>query len=387
MFSRVLSCIEALTISASVAFPDGFAQALARELLARAGRDGSAAVGLEVLAAALGTTPAAVVEALRALYAAGLLAFGVVPVSGGAAWVVVWFAGFAGEGAAIVTGNVSSDAASGGLFVCLPDLPGGVDINNNKQTNNTRGRACAREEVVVAEGLLVTGNISGDAAAGGERARIVALLTDQAVTRGLVAGGLVVGAMVPDKARDLARDLLAAGHDFDFVLANVCEWRRQVEAGRLHAPIPALVTRLRRGFTGSITTADRAEAWFVRHCPPAFDLGIAPPVVVEEGLLVTGNVSGDTAAAAVDVDPVAAAWARMVAGLEVDDRRLAGMLEGSTVAPGNGNHWSVRLSGNGARFVDWLRDRAGLMLRSRWGFEIGQPVAGFEFVTAAAGDD
>ena len=69
MFSRVLSCIEALTNSASVAFPDGFAQALARELLARAGRDGSAAVGLEVLAAALGTTPAAVVAALRALLA------------------------------------------------------------------------------------------------------------------------------------------------------------------------------------------------------------------------------------------------------------------------------------------------------------------------------
>ena len=377
MFSRVLSCIEALTISASVAFPDGFAQALARELLARAGRDGSAAVGLEVLAAALGTTPAAVVAALRALYAAGLLAFGVVPVSGGAAWVVVWFAGFAGEGAAVLTGNVSSDAASGGLFVRLPDLPGGVDIIN-KQTNNTRGRACAREEVVVEEGLLVTGNISGDAAAGGERARIVALLTDQAVTRGLVAGGLVVGAMVPDKARDLARDLLAAGHDFDFVLANVCEWRRQVEAGRLHAPIPALVTRLRRGFTGSITTADRAEGWFVRHCPPAFDLGIAPPVALA-ALPVTGNISGDAAAG----DPE---WDRFLALLPaIGETQIADLLEGSSAAV-SADRLVVRLAGRGAAWVDWLRDRAARRLADLLRGEWGRTVA-LEFVTAAAGDD
>lgn len=319
MFSRVLSCIEALTIPYNAAFPDGFAQAVALELLARAGRDGSAAVALEVLAGALSTTPAAVVAALQSLYAAGLLAFGVVPVSTGGAWVLVWFAGFAGEGAAVVTGNVS-----------------------------------------------------------GETARIVALLTDQAVTRGLVAGGLVVGAMTPDKARGLAREVLAGGHDFDFVLANVCEWRRQVEAGRLHAPIPALVTRLRRGFVGSITTADRAEAWFLRHAPQTFDLGIAPAVEGVDPAVVTGNISSDAPAG----DPE---WDRFLALLPaIGETQIADLLEGSAATMA-ADRLVVRLAGRGAAWVDWLRDRASRRLADLLCGELGRAVA-LEFVTAA-GDD
>lgn len=372
MFSRVLSCIEALTIPYNAAFPDGFAQAVALELLARAGRDGSAAVALEVLAGALSTTPAAVVAALQSLYAAGLLAFGVVPVSTGGAWVLVWFAGFAGEGAAVVTGNISSEGANGCLFVCSPDLPGSEYIN--KQTNNTR--AHAREGTRTREGestpAVVTGNVSG------ETARIVALLTDQAVTRGLVAGGLVVGAMTPDKARGLAREVLAGGHDFDFVLANVCEWRRQVEAGRLHAPIPALVTRLRRGFVGSITTADRAEAWFLRHAPQTFDLGIAPAVEGVDPAVVTGNISSDAPAG----DPE---WDRFLALLPaIGETQIADLLEGSAATMA-ADRLVVRLAGRGAAWVDWLRDRASRRLADLLCGELGRAVA-LEFVTAA-GDD
>lgn len=374
MFSRVLSCIEALTISQSAAFPDGFAQALARELLARAGRDGSAAVALEVLAGALSTTPAAVVAALQSLYAAGLLAFGVVPVSTGGAWVLVWFAGFAADGAAVLTGNVSSEGANGCLFVCSPDLPGSEYIN--KQTNNTRGRAGAGtrpREGGDASPAVVTGNASG------ETARIVALLTDQAVTRGLVAGGLVVGAMVPDKARSLAREVVAAGHDFDFVLANVCEWRRQVEAGRLHAPIPALVTRLRRGFVGSITTADRAEAWFLRHAPQTFDLGIAPAVEGVDPAVVAGNISSDAPAG----DPE---WDRFLALLPaIGETQIADLLEGSAAIV-SADRLVVRLAGRGAAWVDWLRDRASRRLADLLSGELGRVVV-LEFVTAAAGDD
>jgi hypothetical protein len=207
----------------------------------------------------------------------------------------------------------------------------------------------------------------------------------------VVNGGSVVGALPADKARALAAEVVKAGHDFDFVLANVCEWRRQVFQGRVFSPLPALVSRLRRGFTGSITAADRGEAWFVAHCPPMLPWPALPvevggvadgdPVALPAAL--TGNISSDKAEA--DSAPALSDWDRFVAGLAAQgEDRLAVLLEGS-VAVEQGDVWIVRLGTRGAAWVDWLRDRLGRRLADWFSREIGRAVS-LEFAQGGGTD-
>ena len=386
---------------------------VAADLLARAGASGACALPLVELG-----DPTQALDALQQLRDRGLLVVDVVGVEVGGdparAWVVAWLPAFAGAGAAVtrrgVTGNVSSD---GSLFVCSdPSLDGDLNIKTNKQTArthaHTHAHACEGEgapaavaaDVAAVSAPVVTGNITSDGGAvaaapavvtgniTSDKARIAALLSDPAVTRGLVVnGGAAVGALPTDKARALAVELTAAGRDFDFVLANVCEWRRQVEQGKVFSPLPALVARLRKGFAGSITAADRGEAWFVHHSPPALpwpalrvevggvDDGAA--VSVAAPAAVTGNISSEGAPAS--------AWDRFVASLAAQgEARYADMLEGSSAVE-QGDVWIVRLAGRGSAWVDWLRDRAGRRLADWFGREIGRPIS-LEFAQAG-GDD
>lgn len=367
---------------------------VAADLLARAGASGACALPLVELG-----DPTQALDALQQLRDRGLLVVDVVGVEVGGdparAWVVAWLPAFAGAGAAVtrrgVTGNVSSD---GSLFVCSDLLDGDLNIKTNKQTArthaHTHAHACEGEgapaavaaDVAAVSAPVVTGNITSD------KARIAALLSDPAVTRGLVVnGGAAVGALPTDKARALAVELTAAGRDFDFVLANVCEWRRQVEQGKVFSPLPALVARLRKGFAGSITAADRGEAWFVHHSPPALpwpalrvEVGAADDgaaVSVAAPAAVTGNISSEGAPAS--------AWDRFVASLAAQgEARYADMLEGSSAVE-QGDVWIVRLAGRGSAWVDWLRDRAGRRLADWFGREIGRPIS-LEFAQAG-GDD
>ena len=389
---------------------------VAADLLARAGASGACALPLVELG-----DPTQALDALQQLRDRGLLVVDVVGVEVGGdparAWVVAWLPAFAGAGAVVtrrgVTGNITSDGVC--LFVCSdPSLDGDLNIKTNKQTARAHAHAHARAyacegdsappavaaDVAAVSAPVVTGNITSDggpvAAAPAvvtgnitsDKARIAALLSDPAVTRGLVVnGGVVVGALPADKARALAVELVTAGRDFDYVLANVCEWRRQVEQGKVFSPLPALAARLRRGFAGSITAADRGEAWFVRHCPPALPWPALPVEVggVDDGAavsvaapaVVTGNISSEGAPAS--------AWDRFVASLAAQgEARYADMLEGSSAVE-QGDVWIVRLAGRGSAWVDWLRDRAGRRLADWFGREIGRPVA-LEFAQAG-GDD
>ena len=379
MFSSILSCINALTISpalpAGLTLPD--LRFIAAQLLGLAADNGTIAARLEDVAAETEQPAGVVLAVLQALAAAGLVVFGVVPVSGGA-WVVAWFVGWSGGALeAVVTGNISSEGASletkpvgadgsGCLFVCSSQsLEDDLNIKTNKQT--AHAHAHAREGAASGSGAAVTGNISS------EKARIVALLTDPAVVAGLVvrSSGQVVGAMDRDKARDLAAELVKAGRDFSFVLGNVCEWRRQVDDGRVFSPLPALVARLRRGFDGSITEADRALAWFQRHAPEdRFDLWAAAgmsapdlPAVVDaapaagavvspcDRSVITGNISSDEHAAA---------WDRFLAWLRtVGDTQTADLLDGSQAAPSSAGAWVVRLGWRGGALAINGGKRAG----------------------------
>lgn len=385
MFASILSCINVLTISPA-ALPAGLTlpglRLMAAQLLGLVADNGTIAAPLESVAAELEQPAGVVLAVLQALAAAGLLVFGVVPVSGGA-WVVAWFVGWSGGALeAVVTGNISSEGASletkagdaggsGCLFVCSPQsLDGDLDIKTNKQTAHARTHARegtpAADAAVSAASGAVTGNISS------EKARIVALLTDPAVIAGLVvrSSGQVVGAMDRDKARELAAELVKAGRDFSFVLGNVCEWRRQVEGGRVFSPLPALVSRLRRGFDGSITDADRALAWFAKHSPESFDLWAAAgmsapdlPVVVDaapaagavvspcDRSVITGNISSDEHGAA---------WDRFLAWLRtVGDTQTADLLDGSQAAPTSAGAWVVRLGWRGGALAINGGKRAG----------------------------
>lgn len=385
MLASILSCINALTISpalpAGLTLPD--LRFIAAQLLGLAADNGTIAARLEDVAAETEQPAGVVLAVLQALAAAGLVVFGVVPVSGGA-WVVAWFVGWSGGALeAVVTGNISSEGASletkagdaggsGCLFVCSPQsLDGDLDIKTNKQT--AHAHAYAREGTPAADAAVsaasgaVTGNISS------EKARIVALLTDPAVIAGLVvrSSGQVVGAMDRDKARGLAAELVKAGRDFSFVLGNVCEWRRQVDDGRVFSPLPALVARLRRGFDGSITEADRALAWFQRHAPEnRFDLWAAAgmsapdlPAVVDaapaagavvspcDRSVITGNISSDEHGAA---------WDRFLAWLRtVGDTQTADLLDGSQAAPSSAGAWVVRLGWRGGALAINGGKRAG----------------------------
>lgn len=383
MFSSILSCINALTISPA-ALPAGLTlpdlRLMAAQLLGLAADNGTIAARLEDVAAETEQPAGVVLAVLQALAAAGLVVFGVVPVSGGA-WVVAWFVGWSGS---ILTGNVSSEGVSletkagnaggsGCLFVCSShSQEDDLDIKTNKQTAHARTRAregtpAAGAAPVSAASGAVTGNISS------EKARIVALLTDPAVVAGLVvrSSGQVVGAMDRDKARDLAAELVRAGRDFSFVLGNVCEWRRQVDDGRVFSPLPALVARLRRGFDGSITEADRALAWFQRHAPEdRFDLWAAAgmsapdlPAVVDaapaagavvspcDRSVITGNISSDEHGAA---------WDRFLAWLRtVGDTQTADLLDGSQAAPSSAGAWVVRLGWRGGALAINGGKRAG----------------------------
>lgn len=379
MFASILSCINALTISPA-ALPAGLTlpdlRFIAAQLLGLAADNGTIAARLEDVAAETEQPAGVVLAVLQALAAAGLVVFGVVPVSGGA-WVVAWFVGWSGGSLeAVLTGNVSSEGASletkagdaggsGCLFVCSPQSLDGDLIKTNKQT--AHAHAHAREGAASGSGAAVTGNISS------EKARIVALLTDPAVVAGLVvrSSGQVVGAMDRDKARDLAAELVKAGRDFSFVLGNVCEWRRQVDDGRVFSPLPALVARLRRGFDGSITEADRALAWFQRHAPEdRFDLWAAAgmsapdlPAVVDaapaagavvspcDRSVITGNISSDEHGAA---------WDRFLAWLRtVGDTQTADLLDGSQAAPTSAGAWVVRLGWRGGALAINGGKRAG----------------------------
>jgi len=376
MLASILSCINALTISpAALPAPLTLAgvRLMAAQLLGLAAENGTIAAPLESIAAETEQPAGVVLAVLQALAAAGLVVFGVAPVSGGA-WVVAWFVGWSGASLeTVVTGNVSSDAGgSGCLFVCSPQSPSSdLNIKTNKQTAYVR--ACAREGTPAADAAVsaasgaVTGNISSD------KARIVALLTDPAVVAGLVvrSSGQVVGAMDRDKARELAAELVKAGRDFSFVLGNVCEWRRQVEGGRVFSPLPALVSRLRRGFDGSITDADRALAWFAKHSPESLDLWAAAgmsapdlPVVVDAapaaGAVLTGNISSDEHAAA---------WDRFLAWLRTaGDLQAADLLEGSAASPSAAGAWVVRLGWRGGALA---------INGGKWAARVGADLASF----------
>jgi len=389
MFSSILSCINALTISPA-ALPAGLTlpdlRLMAAQLLGLVADNGTIAAPLESIAGEVEQPAGVVLAVLQALAAAGLVVFGVVPVSGGA-WVVAWFVGWSG---AILTGNISSEAPSletkagnaGGsdcLFVCSTQSPSDLNIKTNKQTAYAHAHAYAREGTPAADAApasgAVTGNISSD------KARIVALLTDPAVVAGLVvrSSGQVVGAMDRDKARELAAELVKAGRDFSFVLGNVCEWRRQVEGGRVFSPLPALVSRLRRGFDGSITDADRALAWFAKHSPESLDLWAAAgmsapdlPVVVDaapaagavvspcDRSVITGNISSDEHAAA---------WDRFLAWLRTaGDLQAADLLEGSAASPSAAGAWVVRLGWRGGALA---------INGGKWAGRLGADLAAF----------
>lgn len=379
MFSSILSCINALTISPA-ALPAGLTlpdlRLMAAQLLGLVADNGTIAAPLESIAGEVEQPAGVVLAVLQALAAAGLVVFGVVPVSGGA-WVVAWFVGWSGL---ILTGNVSSEGVSletkagnaggsGCLFVCSShSQEDDLNIKTNKQTAHARTHAREGTPAAVAAPVsaALTGNISS------EKARIVALLTDPAVVAGLVvrSSGQVVGAMDRDKARDLAAELVKAGRDFSFVLGNVCEWRRQVEGGRVFSPLPALVSRLRRGFDGSVTDADRALAWFAKHSPESFDLWAAAgmsapdlPVVVDaapaagavvspcDRSVITGNISSDEHGAA---------WDRFLAWLRtVGDTQTADLLDGSQAAPTSAGAWVVRLGWRGGALAINGGKRAG----------------------------
>lgn len=386
MLASILSCINALMLSPA-ALPAGLTlpdlRFIAAQLLGLAADNGTIAARLEDVAAETEQPAGVVLAVLQALAAAGLVVFGVVPVSGGA-WVVAWFVGWSGGSLeTVVTGNISSEGASletkasdaggsGCLFVCSPQSPSSdLNIKTNKQT--AHAHAYAREGTPAADAAVsaasgaVTGNISSD------RARIVALLTDPAVVAGLVvrSSGQVVGAMDRDKARELAAELVKAGRDFSFVLGNVCEWRRQVEGGRVFSPLPALVSRLRRGFDGSITDADRALAWFAKHSPESLDLWAAAgmsapdlPVVVDAapaaGAVLTGNISSDEHAAA---------WDRFLAWLRTaGDLQAADLLEGSQAAPSAAGAWVVRLGWRGGALA---------INGGKWAGRLGADLAAF----------
>lgn len=378
MFASILSCINALTISPA-ALPAGLTlpdlRFIAAQLLGLVADNGTIAAPLESLAADTEQPAGVVLAVLQALAAAGLVVFGVVPVSGGA-WVVAWFVGWSGAALeAVVTGNVSSETpsletkAGDGvcLFVCSSQSLDGDLNKTNKQTAHAYARegTPAADAVVSAASGAVTGNITS------EKARIVALLTDPAVVAGLVvrSSGQVVGAMDRDKARELAGELVKAGRDFAFVLGNVCEWRRQVEGGRVFSPLPALVSRLRRGFDGSITDADRALAWFAKHSPESLDLWAAVgmsapdlPVVVDAapaaGAILTGNISSD-----------GAAWDRFLAWLRTaGDFQAADLLDGSQAAPSPAGAWVVRLGWRGGALA---------INGGKWAGRLGADLAAF----------
>lgn len=392
MFASILSCINALTISPA-ALPAGLTlpglRLMAAQLLGLVADNGTIAAPLESVAAEVEQPAGVVLAVLQALAAAGLVVFGVVPVSGGA-WVVAWFVGWSGGALeAVVTGNISSEGASletkagdvggSGLFVCSSQsLDGDLDIKTNKQTARARARegTPAADAAVSAASGAITGNVTSD------KARIVALLTDPAVVAGLVvrSSGQVVGAMDRDKARDLAAELVRAGRDFSFVLGNVCEWRRQVDDGRVFSPLPALVARLRRGFDGSITDADRALAWFQRHAPEdRFDLWAAAgmsapdlPAVVDaapaagavvspcDRSVITGNVSSDEHAAT---------WDRFLAWLRtVGDSQAADLLDGSQASPSSAGAWVVRLGWRGGALA---------INSGKWAARVGADLASF----------
>lgn len=58
----------------------------------------------------------------------------------------------------------------------------------------------------------------------------------------------------------------AAEHRFEYLLRQVCTWRRDLNAGRVTGP-GALIHRVKHGFGCTITNADCATALYRRHMP------------------------------------------------------------------------------------------------------------------------
>lgn len=401
MFSSILSCINALTISPA-ALPAGLTlpdlRFIAAQLLGLVADNGTIAARLEDVAAETEQPAGVVLAVLQALAAAGLVVFGVVPVSGGA-WVVAWFVGWSGGSLeSVVTGNVSSEApsletkpvgadGSGCLFVCSSQsLDGDLDIKTNKQTAHAHAREGTPAAVAAPVSAALTGNVTS------EKARIVALLTDPAVVAGLVvrSSGQVVGAMDRDKARELAAELVKAGRDFSFVLGNVCEWRRQVDDGRVFSPLPALVARLRRGFDGSITEADRALAWFQRHAPEdRYGLRAYAARLAEcDAPAVAVTSSAPRGVDVLDISDPCSVWRQVLREFSDElpsNRLLDAWIQKSRALPvDDADRFVVELPS--AHYLDWAQDRLLPHIRRKLSsilqrapaisFVVAQPVAG-----------
>ena len=360
MLFAILSTIRSLTFQiAGLSAAD--CRLIAAGVLGLAAENGTVAAPLAVLAAEVDQPADRVLAVLRALADAGLVVLSVPPLAGDVAeaWVVVWWAGFAGIG---VTVNVYSAQAENGqaetggglshagarvmdgdrLFVCS-DPPQDLDLDNiktNKQTARARVRAC--------EG--------GD----GEAGRIVALLTDPAVTAGLLvrSSGAPVGCLSAEKAREIAGVVLRAGGSFDGVLANVCQWRREVEAGRVFAGNKALIARLERGFVGSITAADRALPWFAAHVPDAWALPFPAADTVnvysdqaENGAAVEDG-GGSVNVYSAPAEAPAVSWLAGLAGAA----QVASLLADAEALPADdGDGWIVRVGQAGRGWAAWLQ--------------------------------
>lgn len=383
--SGILSSIRTLTVGAEhvAGLPADEFRLIAAGLLGLAGENGATAAPLDDLAREVEQPAAVVLAVLQALAAAGLLVLCLPELAGDAAarWVVLWWPGFAGAG---VTVNVYSEAAGaddaaaragGCLFVCSDPSPDLDHIKTNKQTAHAHART--RE-----------GGAGAD-----DTGRIVALLTDPAVTAGLVTkAGAAVGCFRPEQAREIAGVIVRSGGTFGQVLGNVCQWRREVEAGRVFSPLPALRSRLgvngRAMFDGSITAADRALPWYVAHDPAAWLPADDFPAAV--GAPSVNNYSG---AAGQDVAPAPSApapeWDRVLAALRLHSGQIADLLVDASAAPADdgGDRWVVRLGTAGAAWAGWLQAKAGRQVARALQVLAGGPVAAVEFRAAPAAGD
>lgn len=362
----LLSCIRSLTFAdlpAGLDAADG--RQIAAGVLGLASESGATAAPLAAIAAEVERPAADVLAVLQALAAAGLVVLVVPPLSTAETWIVLWWAAFAGDG---VTVNIYSGADR--LFVCSDPSPD-PDLDNIKTNKQT-----ARARVRTREG-------------GDEKRRIVALLTDPAVTAGLLArgSGAAVGCFSADKAAEIAGVVLRAGGSFDSVLANVCEWRREVHAGRVFSPLPALRARLERGFDGSITAADRAESWFVKHDPAAWAL----PFPAADGDGDGAHTVNVYSVPAEDVPSTPPGWDRFLQALRAQNGQIADLLVDASAGPAEdgGGAWVVRLGQAGASWAGWLQAKAARPVGRALAVLAGAPVALVEFQPAVvpAGDD
>lgn len=188
-----------------------------------------------------------------------------------------------------------------------------VRINNNngcldnKNNNNTPAPARTCEAGPVAAAL--THNVLGDSPSG-EADRVVALLVDPDV------------GMSPANARRCA----SYPGTFERVLANVLEWGRQRDEGRLRSPFRALEHRLKEDWDASLLQSDRWSGLWQRHAggdltqnvsgenPPAEGEGDPelPPVSPE-----TFRVSEEPETPAVD-ELAVAVWRQVQAELAIE---------------------------------------------------------------------